>query len=60
MMITRQKVGVAIIGSAVVAWVPNYLWLIGLMTSPGEDLMVARWIYGGFMLYVGWMVGWGA
>jgi hypothetical protein len=58
-MITRQRIGVGIIFSAIIAGFPNYLWLLGILPKPSDDLMAARWIYEALTMVLGGMIGWG-
>lgn len=58
-MTARQRFGAAMIASAVVAGIPNYLWLIGVVTRPDSELMASRWLYEGIMAILGFLIGWG-
>jgi hypothetical protein len=57
-MTTREKVGTVIILLGIGAVGCNYLWLIGVIQKPPDDLMTARWIFSGILFMFGAIIGW--
>ena len=53
----RHRIGISIIIMALIAGFPNYLWLLGVLPKPPEDLLEARWIYEGMAAVIGGCVG---
>ncbi len=56
-MKARKIVGIIMILMGTGAMFGNYLWLIGAVPKPTDDLMTARWFYGIAAYVVGSFVG---
>lgn len=58
-MKAHRLVGLLLCLMAFGAGVPNYLWLIGVLPRPTDDLMVARWFYEAIGSFFGAFIAFG-
>lgn len=52
----RKRIGIGLLASAWLASLGNYLWLLGLVAQPADNLMFARWAYSGGAAFLAVMV----